>query len=137
MHVVFRLSGVPLLRGSETELLRGFGFYRRQRHQLLEILTLAGWARGRGVAAHQCLEAVAARAALEIEERHAASSVIRCGWHAGERGDNQRGPLRAEPAVWSVFVPFCKRMGVAAASAAIDRDRRDSQAHWQIGVGAR
>src|ERR1700730_10412669 len=66
-------AGGRLLPGARCRLPRSFcGAHRESRQQPLEIVALARWACRRVVVAHQRLEPVAARLALEVVDGHAA-----------------------------------------------------------------
>src|SRR4029079_4097515 len=62
-------------------------------------------------------------------------------WHylrnAGERGDEQRGPLRSYISVVTVGAPFTERVRAVVATAAADPNPRDAEADRNVRIGAR
>src|SRR5688500_12930859 len=56
---------------------------------------------------------------------------------SGEHCGHERHPLRAHVTIRGIVVPLVERMGPAAATTAIHRDRGETEADENVGVGAR
>src|SRR5690349_21986853 len=79
---------IALLRGPHRQPACGFGFHRRKREEFLELLALALRTNGHRLE-DECLEAVPALFALEIEDRH---SLLQRDWFSRTRSGEYSPP---------------------------------------------
>src|SRR5262245_20109446 len=57
--------------------------------------------------------------------------------NAGERGDDQRGPLRPEISIRAVRIPFAEGMSALGAAASANANAGNTEADRNVRIGAR